>query len=130
MADNAIITVNDGASTPVAHAFEPSGIFGEVAKYQNKAATSVAARETVQLKLKGSAKVRTLRVDLRIPRAVTETINGVSQTRVVDYASGIAEVIIPLEWTPAAAKNCRVMLANSLLHAAVGLMADEGEFVW
>lgn len=130
MADNAIITVNDGASTPVAHAFEPAGIFGEVTKYQNKSAASIAARETVQLKLKQSARVRTLRVDLRVPKAITETINGVAQTSVVDYLSGNAEVIAPLGWTPAEVRNGRVMLANLLLTQVAALMADEGEFVW
>lgn len=133
MADTATITVNDGAAVPVAHAFDPAGFSGDsnnVAKYQNKVAAIFSGRETLQLRMKQSPKVRTVMVNLRIPRTVTETINDVSVTRVVDYATANAEVLIPLDWTPALAKNARVLLSNVLAHAVLGLMIEDGEFVW
>jgi hypothetical protein len=130
MADNAIITVNDGATVPVEHSFEPSGIYGDVAKYQNKAASAFVGRETLQLKMKHSAKVRTVGINLRVPRTITETVNGVSVESMVDYASGNAELIVPVTWTAAQAKDVEHLLSNIITSALVALMVQDGEFVW
>lgn len=130
MASNATITLNDGASTPVAHAFDPAGIYGEVAKYQNKVAASFDGRETLQLKLKHSTKVRTVTGDIRIPRTITETVNGVDVVRVVDYMTVRVECLIPLSWDSASAKNGRVIGSNLLANSAFALMVEQGEFVW
>lgn len=130
MADNATITVNDGQSTPVAHDFDPVRIDGDVASYQNKVATSFEGRETLKLKHTTSPRVRTTKVDMRIPFEVEETINGVTVPKVVNFSTSKAEVIIPLSWTAAQAKNARVMLANALLSDTIGLAVDDGELVW
>lgn len=130
MASNATITVNDGASSPVAHAFDPVRIDGDVASYQNKVADSVSGRETLALRLSASKNVRTSKVDLRVPKVVEETINGVTTYKVMGFATAKADILIPLDWTAAEAKNARIMLSNLLAHATVGLMVDEHEFTW
>lgn len=130
MADNATITVNDGASTPVAHAFSPTRIVGDVASYQNKVADAVVGRESLAVRLSSSKAVRTTKIDLRVPRLVEETINGVATYRVNGFLTAKADVIVPLDFTADEAKNGRIMLSNLLAHATIGLMVDENEFVW
>lgn len=130
MADNAPIVVNDGETPVVAHSFDPAGIYGEIAKYQNKVAASFDGRETVQRKMKQSPKVRTTQQDLRIPRTVTEVVNGVSMSRVVDFATVRTEVLIPVTWDAASAKNARVLGMNLMNDPAFALMVEQGEFVW
>lgn len=131
MADNAIISANDGQSTPVSHSFSPIKILdGSVAQYDNRAESFQLGRETLQLRCKSSKTIRTTGIDLRMPRVVEETVNGVAVKRVVDFGSFRGEVLVPLTWTPAQAKNLRVLGANLLLHAVLAAMADDGEFVW
>jgi hypothetical protein len=103
---------------------------GDVASYQNKVADTVTGRETLALKLGSSKTVRTTRVDLRIPKVVEETINGVTVYTAKGFATAKADILIPLDWSAAEAKNARVLLANLLSHATIGLMVDEAEFVW
>lgn len=130
MASNATITVNDGASTPVAHSFDPVRIEGDVARYQNKVAAAILGRETMNMRLSASPKVRSAAIDLRVPYLVSEVINGVTVYKVQSFAQIKSQILIPLDWTPAQAKNVRVLGANLLLHATIGLMVDEQEFVW
>lgn len=131
MASNATITVNDGMPTPVAHAFSPVSILdGSAAIYQNKVAASVSARETVVVKMKTNAKVRTVNVDLKVPRAVTEVVNSVSVVTVKDFATAKATLIVPIDWDVQSCENARIILSNLLASAAIGLMVDEAEFVW
>lgn len=130
MASNATISVNDGLATPVAHAYDPVRIVGDVASYQNKTALNVEGRETLSAKLSKSAKVRICKLDLRIPLVVSEVINGLTVYRVDSFATVKTEVLIPINWTAAQAKNARVLMSNLLVHATVGLMVDEHEFVW
>lgn len=130
MASNATITVADGAVSPVDHDFDPVRIEGDVASYQNKVASTVSGRETLSLRLGASKAVRTTRVDLRIPKVVEETINGVTVYTAKGFATAKAEILIPLDWSAAEAKNARILLSNTLAHATVGLMVDEHEFVW
>lgn len=131
MASNANIVVNDGLAVPVAHTFNPVSIRdGAVADYQNKVAASVSARETVVLKTKSNGKVRTVNVDLKVPRAVTETLNGVDVVKVVDFATAKATLIVPIDWEAEDCKNARILLSNLLAHATIGLAVDEAEFVW
>jgi hypothetical protein len=93
-------------------------------------ADTVTGRETLALKLGSSKTVRTTRVDLRIPKIVEETINGVTVYTAKGFATAKADILIPLDWSASEAKNARVLLANLLAHTTIGLMVDEAEFVW
>lgn len=129
MASNAAIAVNDGV--PVSHSFSPIAIKdGAMAVYQNKVATIVSGRESLTLGLKTNAKMRIVDVNLKVPRIISEVLNGVTVSRVADYATAKATVLVPVDWTTAACKDARVMLANVLLHATTALVVDEAEFVW
>jgi hypothetical protein len=130
MANNATITINDGESTPVAHAFDPVRIDGEIASYQNKVADTLEGRETLTLRLSKTQKVRTTKATLLIPKVVEETVNGVSVYKTDGFATAKVEILIPINWTAAQAKNCRVLASNLLAHATTGLMVDDHEFVW
>lgn len=129
MADNANIVINDGV--PAAHTFTPIKILdGSVATYQNKTASIVSGRETLKIGLKTGALIRATDLNLKVPRTITEVLNGVNVSRVADYATCKATVLVPVDWTVAQCKDARVLLANALLNAIVASASDEAEFVW
>lgn len=131
MASNAPIVVNDGVTpTPVAHSFSGDGIYGDQAKYSNRAEAFVGGRETLNLRMKANANVRTTVVTLKCPRVIEETINGVAVKRVVDFMTMKADIMVPIAWTKLQASERRPLLANLVSHAVVAAMADDGEFVW
>lgn len=130
MASNAPIAVQDGQSTPVTHTFSGIKIAGDVAYYDNRAEQVSNARETLELKMNVGPKVRTVKVQLRVPRAVDETVNGVTVKTVKDFATLKCDLLVPLAWSVAAAKDARVLMKNLLAHAVIEAMSDTGEFVW
>lgn len=76
MAARASITVNDRETTPVAHTFAPIGDNGPMALFREAGAVpDVDSKLNISWKLNGSRK--RVRVTLAVPKAVTETINGV-----------------------------------------------------
>jgi electron transfer flavoprotein alpha/beta subunit len=101
-----------------------------VANYQNKVATIVSGRESLAAKMKSSAIVRTVNLDLKVPYIVTEVLNGINVPRVYNFGQIKATVIVPVDWSAAQCKNLRVLGSNALVNAAIGLMIDEAEFVW
>jgi hypothetical protein len=130
MADNAPLTVADGESTPVDHVLSPRGVAGDMAKYQNYAVTFAEGRETATIKVaepKGLYKTETVLV---VPRVLDETINGVTVSRVADFATIRTTCIVPKTWEEQDAKNVRVMGSNLLLTTPVANAIDKGEFVW
>jgi hypothetical protein len=130
MADNATIAVSDGESTPVVHSFNPQKIDGKKAFYQNKEADIASGRESLTVSLSSSPKVRTVAIDLRVPKVVMETINGVNVYKIDSYATCKAQILVPIDWTAQECKNARTLLSNLLKASAIGLMSDENEFVW
>lgn len=131
MANNATITVNDGASTPVAHAFDPVRVEGTKALYQNKSASAIIGRESLALDLKRDGKVvRTVGIDLKLPKLVSTTVNGVTSYAVDSFAQAKGTFLVPKSWTPAEAKNLRVLFMNICATSALTLMVEEEEGVW
>lgn len=129
MASNGTLVVNDGV--PAAHTFSPILIKdGTAATYQNKTATIVSGRESLSFGMKTNARMRTVDLNLKVPRIISEVLNGVTVSKVADYATCKATILVPVDWLAADAKNARCLLANLLLHATVALAADEAEFVW
>jgi hypothetical protein len=130
MADNVPLVVADGESTPVSHTLSPRGVSGDTAKYQNYAVTFAEGRETATLKVAEPKGLQKTEIVLLVPRVLDETINGVTVSRVADYATIRTTAIIPKTWDEQAAKNVRVMGSNMLLVDPVADAIDKGEFVW
>lgn len=109
MANNAIIAVDDGETTPVSHSFSPKGIYGDIAKYQNLATAFLEGREALSLTLKDGSKVQRAETVLHLPRVLDETINGVTVSRVADFATVRITGLFPPSWEEQDRKNARVM---------------------
>jgi hypothetical protein len=130
MADNAPLVIADGESTPVSHTLSPRGISGDTAKYQNYAVTFAEGRETATIKVAEPKGLSKTEIVLLVPRVLDETINGVTVSRVADYATLRMTAIVPKTWEEQDAKNVRVMGSNLLLTDPVADAIDKGEFVW
>jgi hypothetical protein len=130
MADNVPLVVADGESTPVDHTFSPRGITGDTAKYVNYAVTFADGRETVSMKLSEPKGLQKTELVLIVPRVLDETINGVTVSRVADYATVRVSAIVPKTWDTADIKNVRVMSSNLLLESPVADAIEKGEHVW
>jgi hypothetical protein len=92
MAARSTITVNDRATTPLAHAFVPQGEIADgVALFVETASVKIGEREfTISTRKVGTNyKVR---LKLKSPVVATETINGVGIPKVVRV--GYAEALI------------------------------------
>jgi hypothetical protein len=90
----------------------------------------VLVSDTATANLKESAKLRVVKVNLVRPRAVTETVNGVVNTKMADFMSVGITLNVPTTWASADIKDTRVMASNLLLDALVLAMTDQGAFVW
>lgn len=77
MAQAASITVNDRATTPVAHTFAPREIQTGLASFVEAAAVPIGERR-LSLRWRKTGKRFYQRVTLSVPALVMETINGVS----------------------------------------------------
>jgi len=132
MANNAAIAVPDGESTPVTHTFSPIRINPKTGKaeYDNRAQTYANGREALSIGMVSGSKVRTIDVVVKIPKVVTETINGVAVPKVVSYATHKITSIVPLDWSDQERKNARVVGNGIGNHATVAAMIEAGEFVW
>jgi hypothetical protein len=82
------------------------------------------------MSMKQNARIRTVDLNLKVPRIISEVLNGVTVSKVADFATCKATVLVPVDWATAEAMNARALLANILLHATVALATDEAEFVW
>lgn len=130
MASNASVTINDGATTPLAHVFDPAGIADQTARYQNRAEVLVGGRETLVATLKGGKTVRTIEIQLRVPYVVDETMNAVTNRKVTSFATGKVVILVPVTWTPTQAKAFKGLLSNVISNPVFARMIEEDEFVW
>ncbi len=130
MAANTTIIVADSQPTPVNHTFTPIKIDGEIAYWTNFAQSSAIGREQLSLKLTNTGAVRKVVVNLKMPRLITETINGVSVPSVPDFGMVKAELFVPETWTPEAAEDIIEMFANLFKNSTLIAMGNRGEFVY
>lgn len=130
MPSNAPIVIQDGKANPVSHTFSPVRLEPGIASYANFAGTFQAGRETVTLGLKETAKLRTVKSTMIVPRVVQETVNSVTSSRVADYATVITTYLIPLTWSEADIKDARVLGQDLQGEAPVVASVEKGEFVW
>lgn len=131
MASNASLVIADGATSPANHTFDPAGINGITAKFQNRAETLVTGRETLQLSLKSDGKaVRTVTATLKVPYVVDETMNAVTNRKVASFFTAKLELLVPVTWTPTQARAARGLIASLVSHQTFRSMVEDDEFVW
>lgn len=130
MADNAPIVIADGESTPVDHTFDPNGSENGAFQYANFDVAFVDGRESLSLKHSRKAKLREFVGTLIVPRVLDESINGVTVSRVADFATLKVIGLFPTTWEEQDLKNVRVLGSNMLLDAIPADMIDRGEIVW
>lgn len=131
MAANAPVVINDTTTpAPVAHTFTGTSVDGDTATYTNRAETFVGGRETLVLRRKSSPSVRTVSITLKVPRIISEVLNGVTVKRVADYAQLKAEFLIPIQWESTLTGAQMGLLASACNHAVVQAMVKDDEFVW
>lgn len=127
MAQNASFTINDGTTD---HVFAPSGIEGSKASYQNKAEDYIPGRETAVLSHRTGKTVREVTMTIRIPKVVTETLNGVDVAKVASFGSMSIKALVPLDWTPTETGVLLSIAAGVPSVAAYTAAATEDEWVW
>lgn len=127
MAQNASFTINDGTND---HVFAASGLDGNVATYQNKAEDYIPGRETAKLVRRHGKTVREVSVNVRMPKVVTETLNGVDVKTVQSFGQGTLKMIVPPDWTPAETAVLRTVIGGAHTVAAFQAAVDEDEWLW
>jgi hypothetical protein len=113
MAARNTITVDDRESTPDSHDFVPVGDNGNMALFREPGAVpEVDSKLNISWKLDGARKK--VRLTLAVPKAVTETINGVDRvtSQFVNY--GDVTFTFSSQSTLQERKNIVGMLANAL----------------
>lgn len=123
------ITINDGKSTPVAHAFQALGASDGVAKWAEPSADgSLTKRNQMQFtqKLPGKGRSTVLEeIEMVLPYVVTEVVNGVSREIVHSNVRVITQVVSHPEVPKAFVKDARVLNANLLINADVAAAMDD-----
>lgn len=110
------ITVNDREDTPVAHIFKPHYEESGVAFFREDAANLVSQNKLTVSSRESGQKVKK-RVKLEMPITVTETVNGVDYTRVVDREFADLTLTLSANSEMSSGKNVVGILANLLLAA-------------
>lgn len=136
MPNNAAITINDGADTPVAHVLKPLGQVANGREYVFQEMTDGIPQDA-QLavaidKRAVSAKFPTSKDQIKItkPKVVTQVVNGVS-TSVVSYKDLVTiEFVYSKSSTKQDRKDLRIEAANLLLNAFVASCIDDAETIW
>ena len=123
------ITINDGKSTPVAHAFAPLGVTGGVASFAEPSTDgSLVKRNTLNYTQKLPGKGRSTvveRTELILPHVVTEVVNGVPREIVHSNVRVVTEVISHPEVPRQICKDARVMNANLQINATIAAAMDD-----
>lgn len=124
----ATITINDGATTPVAHAYTPVTTDGLIASMKERVGVPVGYPSlgvSVRPPVKGG-EVYKERFTLALP--VTAVVNGVT---VVDYTNtGTIELLLSERSTTQNRKDLRVLLANLLAHATIVSVVENLEPIY
>lgn len=126
------IVINDGAATPVAHTFNPSARVGDTAKlFENINGGLLAARPELTLVGKalgaGGRKTELKDVTLVVPVTVTETVNGVVQTRILGYDKLVISHVACAASNDQSRKNLRVLGSNLLTNSVIASWMDKAE---
>lgn len=128
MASNAPFTVVDENTTD--HVYSPTGIDGGVASFQNLAEAVPSGRETVRFSHKDGKTVEEHVINLRIPKVVETTIEGVTRRVVENFGSVQTKVLVPPTWTSEERETMRSVASGLLVALPIQKMIDTNEFVW
>lgn len=120
------ITVNDGATTPIQHAFSPQTTDGRSALLLNRVAAIPRGYEKLETDVRlAQSATGANKVSMKLTLPVVQVVNGVntvvrqSQVEVTFYLSQDA--------TAQERKDARVLMANLLAHASVVTMIENVE---
>lgn len=128
MAQNAPITVSDGT---VNHVFSPTGIKeGRIATYANMVESMIAGRETLVISHKDGSTIREVVLTTRVPKVVTETVDGVARKKVENFGSVSTKYLIPPTWEPEDIAKLRVIHAATQGATTVVDLTEDNAFVW
>jgi hypothetical protein len=116
MAERATITVNDREDTPVAHDFVPQGGDSNMARFR-EAGLVPEVSSKLNISWKTSGTKTKIRMTLAVPKAVTETINGVDYTRAQHTLYADVTFTYPGQCTEQERENLVGMFANALAPA-------------
>lgn len=137
MANQATITLNDGAATPVAHSFTPVNVNADgVAKYSDKSLGIAIGYPIVTLQAKESTKqFRSSRVIGKVVLPVLEQVAGSSNTGftpapVVAYPLYFNfDFTLPDRCTIQNRKDILAYAKNLLTNAIVSSLVVDGEYI-
>jgi len=113
------ITANDRESTPVAHSFAPKGIPSGIATYvESDIAGTLIGEKLLTISSTTSATKRKVRLVLKDPVVVTETINGVDLPKVDRTAYAEVNLSFDINSTQQERDNLVGIVANIIADAA------------
>lgn len=112
------ITINDGATTPLAHNFAPVNAAGGLGSFKERVGANPDAYPSLSLLVKEPTKaqsVYTVEEKIRVP--VTAVVDGV--TRVVRYNESIVTYKLHRESSEQERKDLRALTANAQNHTSM-----------
>lgn len=113
------LTINDGATTPVAHTFNPVGIDSEGVARFRETATVAIGDSFITVKRSTSGTKDKVRVVLSRPVVVSETINGVDVPKLERIAFGEFTLSFDRTSTSKERDDLAAMMANALQHSVM-----------
>lgn len=128
------IVINDGATTPVAHTYTPNGVNPKdstVAQFKESTGTPVGDK-TITVSLRAATASRKARVVIALPIMVTETINGVSVSR-IDHSNFVEVIGTFSEKSTTQERKDAMALATNLIspsHAVMSKVFQDLEMFW
>jgi hypothetical protein len=138
MAAQATVTLTDGQSTPVNHAFNPNGVTAGVAMWRNTVGGIAAGFEVLTSSIRetknGPKPGNVVTLKLNVP--VMETISGADlagytpQPSVAFELEAIVTFRAPARCTKQQRKDLRVMLADLLAESVTVAAVDDLEQAW
>lgn len=132
MPANGNITIADGATTPVNHTFNPSGLDGAkgTAQFTERTDGVFVGESKLDVTVRPVTKgqpTRKVVLLLTLPKRTTDVNGNVS----VAYENlGKAEFTYSATSSTQERKNLRVLLSNAMINAMVAQVVDNNETFW
>lgn len=131
------ITINDGAATPVAHNFTPSGISGDVAKYDDRSGGISVGFPRITISSAAPSKTsRLYKARVKVVLPVLENIAGTSSNgftpapvKAYDLTADMT-FILPERSTQQNRKDLLAFAKNLLANAVVTSVVQDNEVVY
>lgn len=127
------ITINDGASTPVAHVFSPVKIDGDTATYANRASGTPAKYEVLRITNRdpvNGGKVNRVEYNLDIPVVADGSDPAVPAGTVLRVLRWQCTELIPDTSTLQERKDGRALFKNLMADAVVTAVSENLEHVY